>query len=314
MAPIVEETVVVAAAPAGSGDKSAVSWGAIIAGALAAAGVSLLLMLLGSGLGLSMLDPFNPSGPGLAAFAVSATAWLIFVQWIASAAGGYITGRLRTRWTGLHSDEVFFRDTSHGFLAWALSTLAVIAFVWSTAAGIVGGGVQATATVASGAAQGATEGAADNLADPAAYFVDTLFRPAAPAAAPAAGTAPASATTQETRAEAGRILVAGMATDTFPAADRAYLAQLVAARTGIPPADAEGRINDAIAGMQMAKARVTQAADDARKAATAFSLAMFLALVVGAFIASVAAALGGKQRDEPDTAAERRAGQPAFQR
>jgi hypothetical protein len=257
-----------------------------------------------------MLDPFNPSGPGLTAFAVSATAWLIFVQWIASAAGGYITGRLRTRWTGLHSDEVFFRDTSHGFLAWALSTLAVVAFVWSTAAGIVGGGVQATATVASGAAQGATEGATDNLADPAAYFVDTLFRPATPAA----GTAPAGVATAETRAEAGRILVAGMATDTFPAADRTYLAQLVAARASVPPADAERRVNDAIAGMQMAKTRVAQAADEARNAATAFSLAMFLALVVGAFIASVAAALGGKQRDEPDTAAERRAGQPAFQR
>ena len=129
---------------------SAVSWAAIIAGAVGAAALSLILLLLGSGLGLSMASPW--SGPSATTFAVSTAIWLIVVQWLASGVGGYIAGRLRTKWNGIHTDEVAFRDTAHGFLAWALATLLVAGLLGSAVSSIVGGGASAVSSIASGAA------------------------------------------------------------------------------------------------------------------------------------------------------------------
>ncbi|MER9433307.1 hypothetical protein NKI67_33615, partial [Mesorhizobium sp. M0408] len=105
--------------------STAVSWGPIVAGAFAASTLTFILMLLGSGLGLSMVSPWSGSGASVTTFAVSTAVWLIVVQWLSSALGGYLAGRLRTKWVGIHTDEVFFRDTAHGFLAWALATLLV---------------------------------------------------------------------------------------------------------------------------------------------------------------------------------------------
>lgn len=105
---------------------SAVSWSAIIAGAFSASALTFVLMLLGSGLGLTMVSPWTNQGASITTFAVSAAIWLIVVQWLSSALGGYMTGRLRARWIGVHTDETFFRDTAHGFLAWAVATLLVI--------------------------------------------------------------------------------------------------------------------------------------------------------------------------------------------
>src|ERR1044072_7842896 len=102
---------------------TAVSWGPIIAGAFAASTLTFILMLLGSGLGLTMVSPWSGPGASLPTFAVSGAIWLISVQWLPSGVGGYLAGRLRTKWVGVHTDEVYFRDTAHGFLAWAVASV-----------------------------------------------------------------------------------------------------------------------------------------------------------------------------------------------
>jgi hypothetical protein len=271
----------------------AVSWGPIIGGALTASAVTLLLMFLGSGLGLTMVSPWSNEGVSLTTFAVSTAVWLVIMQWVSAALGGYLAGRLRTKWVGVHTDEVYFRDTAHGFLAWALATVLLAGVLGSALSGAVGAGVGAAANVASGAASGATEAAA-NATDPTAYFVDTLFRPADPrAAAPATDEGAAAA-------QASRILLASATTGTVSDEDRTYLGQLVAARTGLAEPEATARVDAVLARVDAARAEAKQAADDARKASATFALIGALSLLIGAFIASVAAALGGRQRDDDE--------------
>src|SRR3984957_13730334 len=101
--------------------KSAASWPAIFAGAVIAAAATLLLMALGSGLGLASISPWSNHGVSATTFAVTGAIWLILTQWISAALGGYIAGRLRTRWIGTHTHEVFFRDTAHGLITWAVA-------------------------------------------------------------------------------------------------------------------------------------------------------------------------------------------------
>ena len=271
---------------------SAVSWASIIAGAVVAASVSLILAALGSGLGFASLSPWSNEGVSATTFGVMTGVWFILMQWASAGVGAYLTGRLRTRWASLHTHEMFFRDTAHGFLTWALATVLTAGVLASSAAALVGGGVHAAATVAGGAAQGATmqgtAAAATSGGDPdRAYTVDTLFRTTD-------GT-PASA---DVRQEAGRILAKGLTGGGIAPADRDYLAGLVAARTGVDQATAQQRVDAAVQAEQQAVAKAKEAADKARKAASGFSLFTALSMVIGAFIACIAAALGGRQRDE----------------
>jgi hypothetical protein len=283
--------------------STAVSWGPIIAGALAAAAATLLLMLLGSGLGLTMISPWSSEGASLTTIAVSTAVWLVVVQWISACLAGYIAGRLRTKWVGVHTDEVFFRDTAHGFLAWALATLLVAGFLGTAMTAVTGAGVAAVTSVASGAVQGAATGAAANASAPNAsdttsYFVDTLFRPAPATPAPAGAGPEAAAATD---AQASRILLASAATGEMSAEDRTYLEQLVAARTGLSEADAKARVDAVLTRVEAAKAQAKEAADTARKASATLALVGALSLFIGAFIAAVSAALGGKLRDDEET-------------
>ena len=273
---------------------SAVSWAAIIAGAVAAAAVSLILLALGSGLGLASISPWSGSGLSAAGFGIAAGIWLIIVQWLASAMGGYVTGRLRSKWVGTHSHEVFFRDTAHGFLAWALATLASAMLLAGATSAVVGGGVRAAASVAGGAAQGAASNASGGSANSGsaaldAYDLDALFR---------SDRADANAPASESRTEALRILAHGAASGDVSQADRAYLARQVAARTGISQDDAAKRVDDAVGRAKAIAAEAKQAADTVRKSGSALAFFTALSMVIGAFIASIAAAFGGSQRDE----------------
>jgi len=137
---------------------SAVSWPAIFAGAFVAAASSLVLVALGSGFGLASVSPWPNSGVSATTFTVMTAIWLIVVQWLASGLGGYVAGRLRTKWATTHTHEVFFRDTAHGFITWAVATVLVVLVLTSAAASAVSSGVDAAATVASGASQGAAAG------------------------------------------------------------------------------------------------------------------------------------------------------------
>jgi len=279
-----------------------VSWGPIVAGAFAAATLTFILMLLGSGLGLTMVSPWSNESASVTTFAVSTAIWLVIVQWLSSGLGGYLTGRLRTKWVGIHTDETFFRDTAHGFMAWALATLLVVFVLGSALSSAIGTGVQAASTVAFGAAMGASAGATETAADggetdATSYFVDALFRPSDPArlAAPGAEGDAAAAS------QASRILIASAAAGEITADDKTYLGQLVAARTGLSQADATARVDAVLARVEQAKVAAQEAADTARKAGATFALVGALSLVIGAFIASAAAALGGRQRDDEET-------------
>jgi len=293
---------VVATVPEEASD-TAVSWGPIIAGALAAAAATLLLMLLGSGLGLTMISPWSNESASFTTVAVSTAIWLVVVQWISACLAGYMAGRLRTRWVGVHTDEVFFRDTAHGFLAWALATLLVAGFLSTALTAVAGTGVAAVTSVASGAAQGAATGAAANSSAPSAadttsYFVDALFRPANPATPAPAGAGPEAAAAAD--AQASRILLATAATGEMAPEDRTYLEQLVAVRTGLSEADAKARVDQVLARVEAAKTQAKEAADAARKTSATVALVGALSLLVGAFIASVAAAFGGRLRDDEE--------------
>jgi len=269
---------------------SAVSWPAIIGGAFAIGGVGLILLVLGSGLGLAAVSPWPNSGASATTFGVVAAVWLIVVQWISAAFGGYLTGRLRTKWTGVHTDEVYFRDTAHGFLAWALAAVVMAAALSSVASSLVGSVARATGAVGAAAAQGAGVGAAQSgVADPTGYLVDTLFRSDHPNA---------GATPQEVRGETSRIIASGLRNGDVPAADRTYLAQLAAARTGISQPEAEKRVDDVIAKAKAAELKARIAADKARKAGAAAAFFTAFAMLIGAFIAAVAATIAGHRRDE----------------
>jgi hypothetical protein len=278
--------------------SSAVSWGSIIAGALAASAISVVLLLVGSGLGLTMVSPWSGESSSLAAVGAAAAVWLIVVQWLSAGLGGYLTGRLRTKWVGIHTNEVFFRDTAHGFLAWAAATLLVAGFLSSAVSSAIGLGAQATATVAG--ATGAAGIAAASTVNPSEsgfsvdYFTDALLRPATPTAPPA------GQSDEQAAAQVSRVLVNGVVDGALAAEDRTYLAQLIAARTGISQPDAEARIDATLARIEEAKVKAKEAADTAKKAATTIALVGALSLLVGAFIASVSAAIGGRQRDDEE--------------
>lgn len=266
--------------------SSAVSWGAIIAGAATASAVSLLLLAFGAGIGLASVSPWPNAGATATTFAISTAIWLIIVQWIASGMGGYLTGRLRTKWTGTHSHEVFFRDTAHGFLAWSVATLMTAVIVASASSSLVSGGAHALAGGASGASQGVSQ---SNPVDPTAYLVDTLFRSDKP---------DPNASTTDIKAETTRILVSSVRNGAMNPADRTYLAQLVAARTGVSQQDAEKRVDAMNAQAKAAADRARAAADAARKAGSQLAFFTSFSMLIGAFIASVSATLGGQQRDE----------------
>ncbi|KAB8046691.1 hypothetical protein GCN78_23685 [Janthinobacterium rivuli] len=282
-----------------------VSWGAVLAGAAAAAALSFILLILGVGLGLSSVSPwsFNATAIG-----VSTIAWLAFMQLAASGIGGYMAGRLRVKWSAIHTDEVHFRDTAHGLLAWAVATLLTVALLAGGTRAVLSGAIDAGSGVAAavGPAVGAGAAAAgtkagEGGANPLDYFSDMLLR-----AAPAAGTgtvaAPVANTgTADQRVEIGKIFATSLSTGSLAADDRAYLGQVVASRTGVTQAEAEARVDAVYARAAKAaadaKAKAQQAADTARKAGAHTALWMFVALLLGAFVASLAATFGGRQRD-----------------
>lgn len=293
-----------------SSQPSAVSWAAVFAGATGAASLSLILLLLGTGLGFSAVSPWAREGINGTTFGVSTILWITLTSLFASGFGGYIAGRLRTRWVSVQADEVHFRDTAHGFLAWAIATLFTACLLTSTVAAIVSGAAQTGAALTGAAATPLVASAA--AADPAradadmkSYYLDLLFRkdvtptdgtnaPTTSADSPAPGSA-------ASRAEVLRIYTNALALGNLPAEDARYIGQVVAQRTGVSQADAEKRAQDMFVNIQTkirdAENTARAAADKARKATAYGSLWLFISLLIGAFVASLAAVFGGRQRD-----------------
>jgi hypothetical protein len=258
---------------------SAVSVRAILGGAVAAVSISVVLVLLGLGFGFAAISPWPNAGATAATFSIVGGIWLIVVQWLSSGIGGYVTGRLRTKWVNVHTHEVFFRDTAHGFLTWAVAALFGMFIVASAASSAVGTATTAAGTAVAGSAQAATR----------AYDVDMLYRGQKPELA---------ASAQQAQAETTGILAHGIANGGVSDTDKAYLVDQVAARTGLSHDDAQKRVDDVIAQEKAAETKAREAADAARKSASAVSIFTALSMLIGAFIASAAAAFGGSLRDE----------------
>lgn len=251
--------------------SSGIHWAAIFGGAAAAAAISLILIPLGSAFGFSSFSVFSATGANAIAFTAGWAIWLVVMQWVSSGIGGYLAGRLRVKWADLHSDEVFFRDTAHGLLAWAVATLLTVGLVAGMTMSAAGAGAQAASAAVDGN-------------DRLAYYADGLYRGAA-------------APTSDVSTETTRILATDLANGGVTTDDKAYLAHLVAARTGTSPDDAYARVNRMVAQIDAAKQQAAAVAEKARKAAVGFSTILFLSLLIGAFIACVSAALGGRLRD-----------------
>jgi hypothetical protein len=287
--------------------QAGVWWGAVGAGAVAAAALSLVLIAFGAGLGLSSVSPWSDTGVSASTFKIGTGIYLVIVAVMSSAVGGYLAARLRTKWVNVHSHEVYFRDTAHGFLAWAFATL-LTASALSSATGYLANG--AAAGVGGAASQ------ATRSSNPAEIYVDKLFRAdaaaqPAPVSSPdssnanttapntansstsnnASATAPNNPNPNQTRAEVLRLWTASFHDNQdLSATDKTYVAHLVATRTGISEADAEKRVNDVTT-------EAKTAADDAKKGAAKLSFWLAAAMLFGAFAASLAAVEGGSLRD-----------------
>ncbi len=266
---------------------SAVSWPAVIAGGFVAAAFTLLLLALGAGIGFSVVSPWSgPPDISTTKAATVAGIYMAVTAVMASALGGYIAGRLRMRWAATPLDEIYFRDTAHGVLAWAFATVVGAAFL-ASAATIVAGGTAA--------AGGPAATAAGNGNDITAPFVDRLFRPDYAAltggnGARAAGVFAGGRDLAADREAARRLLLSLRDRPGLPTDDRQYLAQMVAARTGLAPADAEQRV-------AAVETDVRAALDTARRIGMHLSFWLVASMFLGAFAAGLAATEGGAARD-----------------
>jgi hypothetical protein len=322
--------------------SSGVSWGAIVAGGVAAAALTAMLWTLGAGLGLIAVSPWADEGASAETIGFGVIVWSIIIEIAAFGVGGYLAGRLRTKWANMHGDEVYFRDTAHGLVTWALGTLVFICLVAGAAGQFARGtaevgGAMGTAALAGAGTAAATapnmmsaQGPAGMRGNPMNYYIDLLFRPAgtpSAADAPAATGSTTGATTGTTttgttmpsatpmmpmgdeaamRQTRGEVMAIAMnsfkdGTLTLAAEDKAYIAQLVAQRTGMSQQEAEKRIDDVTAKVKAAAddaaAKAKEAADAARKAGAALAMWTVVAMLIGAFVSSYAATIGGRHRD-----------------
>jgi hypothetical protein len=285
------------------------SWGAILAGATVAVSLALILLTLGAGLGFASISPWHERGISAGSLSAAGAIWLIVTQWLSAAMGGYIAGRLRQRWLATHTHEVFFRDTAHGLVTWAVATLIIATGLAGSVASLIGSGAHEVGGLAAAGRQTmATMGAPgmpsqagtfDSVAAVGSedvYNLDKLFRSGAPGAAPTGGEPQARG--NDSRIEARHIAASAVGSGTISEEDRTYLANVVASKTGITTDEAQKRVDAFLQSVKNATAKAKTAADEARKSAATAALYTALSLLVGAFIASVAAAIGGHLRDE----------------
>jgi hypothetical protein len=259
-------------------NASGVSWSAVIAGGFVAAALALILLALGTGLGLSSVSFWSNTGASASSIGKAAIAWLILMEIMSSSMGGWLAGRLRTKWASIHTDEVYFRDTAHGFLAWCVALVVSAAFLGSAATSMVG------SSMSSGDRPGAVMSSQSEGSEfaPDAYFVDSLFRSNRGKSE--------NGSDVSTRREAGIILTTALQHGELSPSDKTYLAGIVANDTGLSQSDADNRVANVFASAK-------QAAETARKATAHALLWIFLALLIGAFCASFSATIGGRQRD-----------------
>jgi hypothetical protein len=273
---------------------SFVEWGAVLAGAVLAAAISFVLLTFGTAIGLSATSPWPDSGMSATVVATLAVFWALVQQIGAFMVGGYVAGRMRSRWAE-SGDEADFRDGLHGGLVWAVG-VAIGALIFLSTAG-------ATARTGTEVAGKAGVAAAASADDPLGAVIDRLLRSVTVAQASTTTPPPAAAASpsptrrtadqipaNEQRAEIARVMATATTSGSMTAEDRAYLAQLVAQRTGLSQQEAERRVNDAVVSAR-------QATDKARRAAVLTGFVTAAGLVISFAAAWWAALKGGNHRD-----------------
>jgi hypothetical protein len=296
-----------------TGGWNGVSWSAVIAGAFTAIAVSIIVIALGTGIGMEVVSPYS-SSPSAGTMTIIGALWLVFAQAVGFAVGGYVAGRLRRPPATMHAGEVKFRDGANGLVVWAIG---VVVGSLILAAAVNKAGSAAGAAAAGTTAFGVVGAAAQ--APSMDYFTDMLLRPtpqgmtnqamANNGAAAGAGNATAtdrsptggsaangnSNIDSQERGQVYRIMLTSLGPNGLSNDDRTYLAQIVAARTGISQEDAQNRVNSVL---DQAKEDATQATDAARKAAAYVSFWTFMSLLFGAVCATLGGVLGGDLRDD----------------
>ena len=256
-------------------NSSGVSWSAVLAGGFVTAALSLILLALGTGLGFASVSVWSGVGTSASTIGTAAILWFILIQIMSSSMGGYLAGRLRTKWTGIHTDEVYFRDTAHGFLAWSVALVVTAAFLASAATSLMGSAPDKSTAPSPALQSQIGEGG------PNAYFIDSLFR--------TDGSKPVVENASATR-EAAIIFATSLKQGNLSATDKTYLDQMVMSRTGVSQSEADKRVSDAFLSAK-------SSAEAARKAIAHSLLWTFIALLIGAFCASLSGTIGGRQRD-----------------
>jgi len=220
-------------------------WGPVVGGAVGAAAISLLLLTFGTAVGLSVTSPWPDRGTSLTAAAWVVVWWTVIVQIGSFAAGAYLAGRMRSQWGDSATEEGQFRDSTHGFMVWALGVLIGATVLALTSGSVLRTATQSASVVAAGAASGTAANPGSSGTAPTDYAVDLLLRPT-PRAASTSVAEPSRADDTMLRTEAGRIFAASIKNREFSPRDRDYLTQVVMTRTGLPEAEAQQRVDAAM--------------------------------------------------------------------
>ena len=282
--------------PAEAAARSYVEWGPIVAGAVSAAAIAFVLLTFGSAIGLSAVSPWPNSGLPVWLVGIIGAVWLLVVQAGSYALGGYLAGRMRAPATSVRTEERQFRDGAHGFFVWALGVTITAVVVALTAGSVARTGAELASGAVEGVAQMAPAAATLAADGPSAYAIDRLLRaPPAPSGGAQSSTVPAD---QTLSAEVGRVFASGLRGDSLAQDDRAYLTQVVAARTGASEAEAQTQVDKAFTLAQDAERAARDAADKARKASAIGAFLIAASLLVSAAASAAGASLGGRHRDE----------------
>jgi hypothetical protein len=251
------------------GNSSYVELGPAFAGAVVAAAAFFVLMAFASSIGLAVASASPTWRDTSVGLTVLSGAWIVFSAVGSFALGGYIAGRLRARWDAT-ADEIHFRDGVHGLVVWGLAVIIGVGMTWAAATTLINSKTPSTAP----------RDTSVNEPSFLTYELDRLFRSDR---APQGGDA-------EARAEAGRIIQTALGRTDIAGDDRAYLSRLVVARTGLPPTDADRRVQQIISESR-------DAASKARRSAVILGFTLAAALVAAAGASWGAALAGGRHRD-----------------
>jgi hypothetical protein len=286
MTTIEEEAAIVAGGATDLDARSYLDWPAVFAGAVVASAISLVLVTFGSAIGLSLTSPFDTAGMSAVGVAIALALWLVWVQVSSFMAGAYVTGRMRRRAFDASEHESDVRDGMHGLVMWGTGVLLGALFLALSA----GGAAMTAATATGGAAQAAVEKMADAAegANPFSQAVDIAFRT----------TRPDPGNSLEARNDAIAIVARGITQGDIPEADRTYLAQVIAARTGVAEDEAKTRVDTMVTSAQHAAEEAKQQAERAKRFAVIAAFVAAASLAISAAAAFWAAGIGGRHRDE----------------